>query len=221
MPANRQVMVLIAHADDETLGCGGTISKLAACGWDIRTVILSAGVVTTRGAVGHNNRDHAVQACSVLGVLEPVFLSFEDQKFDAYPVADLCSEVLSLDIEPDLIFSHVGTDLNSDHRIVSEIAKIIGRPRTKPVTILGCEIPATSFWNARTFHGDLFVDIDSTLERKIEAFSRYLNEIKDFPSPWSEEGLRLLARYHGMQAGLPAAEAFVVYRAYGEHLGDL
>jgi len=221
MTANRQVMVLMAHADDETLGCGGTISKLAACGWDIQTVFVSSGIVTTRGAANHDNREHAVQACSALGVPKPVFLRFEDQKFDAYPVAELCNEVLSLGIEPDLIFSHVGTDLNSDHRIVSEIAKVIGRPRTKPVTILGCEIPATSFWNAETFHGDLFVDISYTLDRKIEAFSRYVNEIQEFPGPWSEDGLKLLARYHGMHAGLPAAEAFVVYRAYGEHLGDL
>lgn len=221
MSANRQVMVLMAHADDETLGCGGTISKLAACGWDIRTVILSAGIVTTRGAVGHDNREHAAQACSVLGVSEPVFLHFEDQKFDAYPVAELCSEVQALDMQPDLIFSHVGTDLNSDHRIVSDIAKIIGRPRKKPVTILGCEIPATSFWNARTFHGDLFVDISDTLDEKILAFACYVNEIQESPGPWSKDGLKLLARYHGMQSGLPAAEAFVVYRAYGEHLGDL
>ena len=90
-------------------------------------------------------------------------------------------------------FNHVGTDLNSDHRIVGEIAKIIGRPRVKPVTILGCEIPATSFWNAQTFHGDLFVDISDTLDGKIEAFSHYVNEIKEPPNPWSEDGLRLLA----------------------------
>lgn len=221
MSAYRQALVLMAHADDETLGCGGSISKLAACGWDIRVVILSTGVVTTRDAVNQDNREHAMQACSVLGVTKPVFMRFEDQKFDTYPVAELCNEVLTLGIEPDLIFSHVGTDLNSDHRIVSEIAKIIGRPRVKPVTILGCEIPVTSFWNAQAFHGDLFVDISGTLDQKIEAFSQYVNEIKDPPNPWSEDGLRLLAQYHGMQAGLPAAEAFVIYRAYGEHLGEL
>ena len=32
---NKSALVLVAHADDETLGCGGTIQKLLRGGWKV------------------------------------------------------------------------------------------------------------------------------------------------------------------------------------------
>ena len=38
---NKKVLVVAAHADDEVLGCGGTISSLSSKGIDIRILFLS------------------------------------------------------------------------------------------------------------------------------------------------------------------------------------
>ena len=38
---NQKALVLVAHADDETLGAGGMISKLQANGWTVDVVALS------------------------------------------------------------------------------------------------------------------------------------------------------------------------------------
>ena len=38
------VLVVAAHPDDETLGCGGTIAKLAAEGTDVYVLILGEGI---------------------------------------------------------------------------------------------------------------------------------------------------------------------------------
>jgi LmbE family N-acetylglucosaminyl deacetylase len=214
MSTSRRALVLVAHADDETLGCGGTIAKLVRHGgWEVRVAILGDGIVRTRGRE-QNNRHDAAAACAVLGVPAPEFLGFPDQKFDAVPMADLANAVVALGVAPDLILTHAETDLNRDHRLTLEVAKIVGRPRAKPVSILGCEIPNTTFWNGGQFPANYFVDITAELDAKVEAFTRYANELQPYPHPWSPEGLRLLAQYHGMQCGFAYAEAFTVVRAY-------
>jgi len=212
-------LVLVAHADDETLGAGGTIRKLVKGHWDVTVVILSDGIVRARGAE-QDNRPDAIAACKRLGVAEPRFLGFPDQKFDAVPMADLAGRVAELDLQPDLIITHVDTDLNMDHRLTCEAAKIIGRPKSRPVAILGCEIPNTTFWNGLPFPANYYTEITQEIETKIEAFAEYRNECQAFPHPWSKEGLSLLAKYHGMQSGLPMAEAFHVIRGYGGQMPD-
>ena len=52
------------------------------------------------------------------------------------------------------------------------------------------------------------------IERKIEAFLQYRNEVQDDSQPWSAAGLRALARYHGLQSGVEYAEAFHVIRGF-------
>ncbi len=213
MSTERQALVLVAHADDETLGCGGTIRKLRSSGWKVEVVILSDGVVSAREG-RQDNRAHAAAACALLGIEPPRFLGFADQRFDEVAMADLANAVAALGLEPDLIFTHVETDLNGDHRLTCEVAKIIGRPLARPVSILGCEIPSTTFWNGVPFPANYFVDISSTIDAKIEAFACYTHEIRSGSHPWSREGLRLLAEYHGLQCGFRHAEAFSVIRGY-------
>jgi LmbE family N-acetylglucosaminyl deacetylase len=208
-----EALVLVAHADDETLGCGGTIRKLVSKGWDVRVVILSNGVLDVRGRI-EDNREDAAKACALLGVGVPVFLGFADQKFDQAPLAEMAVAVSRLGYTPDLILTHAATDLNLDHRLACDVAKIVGRPMAKPVSILGCEIPGTSAWNGAPFPANYFVDISSEFATKVAAFSQYANELQDFPHPCSAKGLRLLAEYHGMQCGFPQAEAFTVIRGY-------
>jgi N-acetylglucosamine malate deacetylase 1 len=207
-----EALVLVAHADDETLGCGGTIPKLVKAGWEVKVVALSNGILNVRGSI-EDNRPGFTEACKLLGVTDSRLLGFEDQRFDRTAMADLANSVLALRFEPDLILTHVETDLNADHRLTCEVAKIVGRPKKKPVSILGCEIPNTSFWNGKNFSANYYVDISSTIELKIEAFAKYTNELQEFPHPWSKKGLKLLAEYHGMQCGFSSAEAFSIIRA--------
>jgi LmbE family N-acetylglucosaminyl deacetylase len=145
---------------------------------------------------------------------EPVFLGFPDQKFDTVPMADLAGAVLDLKLEPDLIVTHVNTDLNLDHRLVCDAAKIAGRPKKKPVAIIGGEVPNTSFWNGQPFPVNFYVDISNEIDGKVEAFAAYGNEMQAYPHPWSREGLKLLAQYHGMQCGCAYAEAYHIIRGH-------
>ncbi|MBI5156388.1 MAG: hypothetical protein HZA58_00090 [Acidimicrobiia bacterium] len=82
-------------------------------------------------------------------------------------------------------------------------------------------MPATTAWNTTAFAANYFVPLtDEHLKTKIAAFACYEHEIQPFPHPWSERGLRLLAEYHGMQAGCGLAEAFHLMRGYPRGLPD-
>ncbi|MEM9986541.1 MAG: PIG-L deacetylase family protein [Bacteroidota bacterium] len=213
-----QVLILLAHADDETLGAGGTIQQLIQQGHQVQLLIASEGLVKLREEAA-DNRASLAKACELLGLSEWDTLGLPDQQFEGVPVADICRLLPSrLTFEPDLIISHSQKDLNRDHRIIAEVAHIVGRPRAKPVSLLACEIPSVSIWHGYPFHPTFYVGLTSAqLDKKLEAFAAYKHEIRPFPDPYSLEGLRILAQNRGMESGLEAAEAFELIRWYPQH----
>ena len=209
----RHAIVIAAHADDETLGCGGTIAKLTRQGWRVDVVIVSDGVVTARG-LEQDNREDARAACKLLGVEEPTFLGFPDQRLDQVSMVELSNALVPLADGPDLVLTHGTTDLNRDHRLIAEAVKIAWRPQDRAVSILEFEIPASAYWNGQVFAPNYFVDITDTLDAKLAALSAYTTEAKAAPHPRSPEGVATLAHHHGGHAATGAAEAFRVLRAF-------
>ncbi len=209
----RHAIVIAAHADDETLGCGGTIAKLARAGWRIDVVIVSDGVVTARGTE-QDNREDARAACKLLGVDEPHFLGFPDQRLDEVSMMELSQTLVPLTDGPDLVMTHATADLNRDHRLIAEATRIAWRPQDRAVSILEFEIPASAYWNGQTFAANYYVDITDTLDVKLAALSCYTTEAKAAPHPRSPEGVAHLAHYHGGHATTDAAEAFRLLRGF-------
>jgi len=216
-----KVLVLLAHADDESLGVGGSIPFLLEKGHEVELIIMSEGVVSMR-AEATDNRKALTRACRILGLEKFTCLGFPDQAFETLAQAKMAMAVhRQLRVLPDIIITHASGALNLDHRITHQVAKVVGRPRQKPIGILGCEIPASAAWNHSGFTPNYYVDISPYLDQKIKAFAAYQEENRSFPDPFSPEGLRIQAHFRGMEAGYQAAEGFEVIRWYGEFLKDL
>ena len=49
MPVHKQVLVVAAHPDDEVLGCGGTMARLAHEGCEVNIAILGEGITSRHG----------------------------------------------------------------------------------------------------------------------------------------------------------------------------
>lgn len=209
----RSALALLAHADDESLGCGGTLAFLAASGWDVQVLLLTDGLVTARGGEVLDNRASCVAACARMGIAPATFLGYPDQQLERSTVTDLSNAVLGLGLEPDLIITHSADDLNADHRITAEVARIVSRPTQRPTSVLACEVPADAFWNGRPFRAGYFVNIAEHLQAKLEAYACYERELAIAPEARKADAIRALALHHGAQVGVPAAEAFEVVRA--------
>ncbi len=76
------------------------------------------------------------------------------------------------------------------------------------------EMPSSTEWALGqfqpVFQPNVFVDINATLETKVQAMALYESEARLFPHPRSPEALRAIARRWG--SVVEAAEAFELVR---------
>lgn len=213
------VLCLVAHPDDETLGCGGTLAKHAAAGDAVMVLYLSDGVGSRGDGGAHERREQFIAAGKILCLEQYEYRNFPDNQFDTVPILDLAREIETVieSFKPNIVYTHHGGDLNVDHQRVAEAVLIACRPKPGCTVkqILQFEVLSSTEWGPhwrRWFEPTHFVDITATLETKIKAFSCYLDEVCEFPHPRSVEGIRALAQVRGMAVGVPAAEAFVCAR---------
>jgi LmbE family N-acetylglucosaminyl deacetylase len=216
------ILIVIAHPDDEVLGCGGTAAALAAQGIAVYSCILS-GQVDAR----HKRPDlpdlrgdiNAVQ--TILGCKPPILGDFPNIKFNTIPHLELVQfiEKAVQQTQADIIFTHHPHDLNNDHyhtSIACQAAARLFQRRSDLPSLRGLyfmEILSATDWSfslsGSTFCPDTFFEIGETfLEQKLEALRSYRGVMRDFPHPRSEEILKGLAAYRGGQAGMKYAEAF-------------
>lgn len=223
----QKVLIVLAHPDDEVLGCGGFIKLLTNKGKEIRIVILGEGsscrwnlnMINSQKVTNAKlqRQKFAKKAFKILGVKNYLFHELPCGRFDTIALIDIVkiieNEIKSF--KPDTIITHYENDTNSDHRISFQATNIATRPVDNLIkNILCCEIPSSTEWRmSKVFKPNMFVDIETTILKKIEAFNCYYEtEGKPFPFPRSKEGLETFAKYRGIQAGLSYAEAYSIIR---------
>jgi len=219
----RKLLVVGAHGDDETLGAGGTIARLADEGVTVSLCILTNddGSRSPTGA-GVTNRTDAIElAAKTLGIERVRINEFGDNRLDTVSHLEI-NRVVEQEVrefEPDTIFSTSMSDLSTDHALVSRAARVAGRPGKGSVQeVRTFEIrSATDIGEAsglpNTFRPNCWQRLEEThLERKIEALRAYGKELEPWPHPRSERGVRALAEYRGSQISTGLAEAFEIVR---------
>ena len=221
------ILVIAAHPDDEVLGCGGTIARLANEMKNVYVAILGEGI-TSRYSQREQADVSALETLrksskcvsELLGVKELFLYDLPDNRFDTIPLLDIVKiiEALIDKVKPSTIFAHHGGDLNVDHTIIHRATLTATRPLAgqRVRQVYTYEVPSSTEWAfgqfAEGFQANVFVDISGTLEKKIEAMEIYESESRTFPHPRSPEALRALAKRWGAVAGLGAAEAFNLIR---------
>lgn len=225
---NKKILVVAAHPDDEVLGCGGTIARLAKEGHTVYIAILGEGITSRyerreeadkRLIEDLQARSHAVG--KYLSTKEVFLFNLPDNRFDTVPLLDIVKMVENqIDkLQPEIIYTHCGGDLNIDHQITHRAVLTATRPLDGcPVKeIYAFEVPSATEWAfgqfEPAFRPNVFVDITETLEIKIQAMQLYESEAQPFPHPRSPEALRAIARRWGSTVGLEAVEAFQLIRA--------
>jgi N-acetylglucosamine malate deacetylase 1 len=221
-----RTLVIAAHPDDEVLGCGGTIAKLTDSGGIVKVAFLADGVSSREGSeTDHRSellarREAAARACAILGAVAPTFGDLPDNRLDTIAMLHLTRVIESLidEFAPATVLTHHGSDLNIDHARVHHATVTACRPmQNHPVkTLLFFETPSSTEWQvpgpAAPFMPNWFVDISTTLDRKLQALDAYATELRPWPHPRSREGVEALARWRGATVGVQAAEALVLGR---------
>ena len=222
------ILVVAAHPDDEVLGCGGTMARLANEGQDVRIAILAEGMTSRypeREQANQKQLSHlhsnAQQAADKVRAKELVLCKLPDNRLDTVPLLEVVKLVEDLieKFKPAVIYTHHPGDLNVDHGVVHRAVLTATRPipGQRVREIYAFEVPSSTEWAFQrlepSFRPSVFVDISATLETKVSALACYDTETRKFPHPRSPEAVRAIAMRWGSVAGFQAAEAFELIRS--------
>jgi len=218
----KSVGIIIAHPDDEVLGFGGIILRHIAEGDNVHILFLSTGLASR----DHNIKEKdllglkkvATNVSRVLKVKNTVFENFPDNKMDTVPLLSVVKKVesfISL-YNINIIYTHYNNDLNIDHSIVSRAVLTASRPvpSSKVEKVyFGETLSSTEYaiFNKK-FQPNTYFDIEKYLKKKLSIIDMYKDELRKWPHPRSKKIIKNLAELRGSEAGLKAAEAFILVR---------
>lgn len=218
---NESVLVVVAHPDDDVLGCGGTAFTLANHGITVRAAILCGGV----GARGQRPKDVELssdieRATELLGMAPPILGDFPNIRMNTIDHLDLVQfvEAAIITTRATRIFTCHPGDLNDDHRQTSlatqAAARLHQRGHDTPAlrSLHYMEILSSTDWAFRggeVFQPDSYMRIGREgITAKTQALAAYRDVMRGYPHPRSNEGIKGLATVRGAAAGLDYAEAF-------------
>jgi len=216
----KKILIVCAHPDDETLGMGGTIALHARKKENVFVLIISEGESArgeSKSKISKRKRQ-AEKACKLLGVKEIKFLDYADQKLDTIPLSELSGKIETAinKWKPNTVYTHFWNDINQDHRQVYEATAIAVRPvpGSRISQFLVFETPSSTEWGSKkkSFSPNLFIDVTKVIDKKLQAFSKYTNEVMAYPHPRSKKSIKNRAKFWGNTVGLEFAESFMLVR---------
>ncbi|MGR5434389.1 PIG-L deacetylase family protein [Vibrio owensii] len=219
---NKSVLIVAPHADDETLGCGGTILRLVEEGYQVHWLLVT-GMSKESGfsqeQIKKRNKEihsvfHEYQFSSVHQ------LNFPPAKLEIIPKGELVGAICKVvgKVRPEQVFTVYRNDAHSDHEIVfdavASATKTFRYPFVKKVYAYET-ISETDFGMKPEdggFRPNVFINIEKHLDRKLDILDIFESEVGAFPFPRSRKALNALATIRGVQAGSQAAEAFMLLK---------
>lgn len=214
----KNALVFCAHADDEIIGCGGTMARLKAQGSRVTVVVFTAGETsyTTPGAKGTiaAARHREMDACDrVLRVDRRLRLGCATQGVvNDRETYQRCTRIIR-EVRPDVIFTHAYGDKHRDHRAVAEmtdearwkasepVLADMGRPWYTP------ELYFFEIWELFP-NPSIAVDISSFFETKMKAMHTQASQMSVLGPVM--EYLEGHAKARGYLAGGRYGEAFLL-----------
>lgn len=221
-----RVLVISPHADDEALGCGGIMARLADAGASVRTLFMTVDGFHHYGLEGgtsyQQRLDEIADVAKLLNFEWDIVYGDQDliEKLDTVPKRDIVDrfEKEINQFEPDLVLIPSGDDYDQDHVVTFDTALAALRP-ISPVfgkwlvpTVLVYESPKIMWWRGDIPRPEVFVDISDVLDRKQAALAAYVTQARPSPHIRAPEAVEALACLRGKEIGVEFAEAFKVLR---------
>lgn len=217
-----KVLIVVAHADDEIIGCGATIAKHIKNGDDVYLLVMTDGVSSREESFSQEKlvRNNALEkSCLFLGIKEYFCEDFPDNALDSVPLLCLTKAVERVidKVQPTTIYTHFYGDLNIDHKLTNQAVITATRPQPDNCvkTVLCFEIQSSTEWgfnHQQAFTPNYFVDVSEFKETKKKLLTIYQDEMREPPHSRSINNILNNLSMRGAIVGCDFAEAFVVSR---------
>jgi LmbE family N-acetylglucosaminyl deacetylase len=218
----KKILVIAPHPDDETLGCGGAILNHKSRGDEVNLLIVTA-MTEDRGYAPEKIRERSLEIQKVsdaYGFSSVRQCGFPTTSLDVIPMSEMIRKFGSIfqEVQPHTVYLPYLGDVHTDHHIVfdavSSCLKWFRYQSVKRVLSYETlsETDAALNPDSNAFRPNVFIDISSFLEKKIDIMKVYRGELGVFPFPRSEEAIRANAALRGVASGCKAAEAFMLLK---------
>jgi len=182
----RRVVVLAPHMDDEVIGCGGTLRRMAQRGADISVVFLTDGRWGDAGLEAMDERSRrarqrelmevrkaeAHRAAEIIGISTLYFLDGEDSALAATPFVRGQVQSIFGARNPDTVFFPCPGDPHPDHRATARALWEAAQARPWSFTCYAYEVWAP-------LDPTCIVEITDTFPVKEQALRAYRSQLKD------------------------------------------
>jgi LmbE family N-acetylglucosaminyl deacetylase len=218
----RKILFVAPHADDETLGCGGTILKYADSGYEVHWLLVTGMSEDT----GFSNKQIAIRkeeidkVKSLYNFNSVHQLGFPPAALETISKGSLIGAISAVvtDIQPDEVFTVYRNDAHSDHEIVYDAVMSATKSFRYPFIkrVLAYETISETDFGMKPedggFRPNVFINIEKYLDKKLDILEVFESEVGEFPFPRSRKALESLAYVRGAQSNTKAAEAFVLIK---------
>ena len=222
MKENERVLVVAVHPDDETLGCGGTLLKHRQQNDELHWLIATAMSETT----GYSSEQVIRRQQEIewvgdnYGFTSIHQLGLSPARVDQEPLHQLVENISRVirEIRPTTLYLPFAHDVHSDHRVVFQATYSCTKAFRYPFIRRICAMETlteTEFspsLGGQVFTPNLFVDISSFLQVKLEIMACYQSEVGKHPFPRSPESITAQAMVRGAASHCRYAEAFMLLK---------
>ena len=219
----KNVCIISPHPDDETLGVGGTISRLINQNSNVNVLVVGGHLPPVYESEEFTiTQKECLNAMKQLGLNDNniEFLKLPATTFNQFPIHVFNKKIDDFikKHDPDCVFIPF-SDRHIDHKIVFEASIVACRPNRKnfPKAIFCYETLSETHWNVSgveaMFNPDFFINITPYMENKINALKCYKSQIENSYSRGLEANYAL-ASFRGTQNNCKYAEAFKVIRVF-------
>lgn len=195
------VLAVVPHYDDEVLGCGGLLARLAASGTPVRCLYLSDGgggveEVEDRAEYRRRRREEAERAAAVLGLAGGDHLALPDGALgDHLPEIEAGLRRALLSLHPDLLLVPSPLEVSADHRaafaalygLLAPLRDGQGDPALRETA---AELRILAYEINHPAHPDLLVDVSAQAEALAAAMACYASQEERHPYLAAGLGLR-------------------------------
>lgn len=208
-----KILAVGAHLDDIEIACGGTLAKAVESGHTVKALIMSkSGYTNKEGKLQRSDEiavEEGLNALHTLGLMDIEILDFATKdipfRSDVVNAIDVCIGAF----DPDVIFTHHPFDTHQAHEGVAKATIAAARRKN---TVFFYEPITPSGRSYVAFKPQMYVDIETTLDKKIQSLKCHTSEYNKFGAEDWVEGVRCRCGFRGYEIGKKFAEAFEVLR---------
>ena len=240
-PARKVALSFLAHPDDAEILCAGTLTRLAALGWEIHIATATPGdcgtMTHSRWEISATRTEEARRSAALIGA---AYHCLDERDGLVCYIPPTIQKVVDLfrRIAPSLVFAHAQDDYMMDHVESSKLARaasfVYGAPNISAHPLReGSAIPHLYYCDpiegidslGRQIKPTTLIDVSPVHVKKLDMLACHSSQREWLRAHHGMDEYLESARRHdalrGIVIDVPHAEAFVQHRGHAYPNNDL